>query len=773
MVIMIGDELRTTIGRYQLREQIGSGSFAYVLRAYDPFFKREVAIKILHPRLANDRVANERLIREARAIASIEHPSIVPLYDAGQDNDVVYLVMQLMEGGTLQDKIAQGPLPPEQIHDIITQIGSALDAAHAKGVLHRDIKPSNILFDSQGRAYLADFGIVKLTEATIALTTETLLGTPAYMSPEHSGRNGNVVDASSDRYALGVVAFEMLTGKLPYTAMVPMQMVVRHALAPIPNLSKWNIDKAEQWQGVIDRAIAKEKIERYATCKELAEAIGVISGYHVTNSQPPPILTRPSRLWFLWVIAAFLLGVVAVGQADSFSRLVTFLATPTVETVAVVTQIPTDTPSPTITRSMAVSPTPVEVVSSAIVSDTRQTETPISPTDTPSPTVTATNSPTPTATLTLAPTPTISPTMTATVGSGAAGTGGGLPLDFSDFGFWRRGDEANGTFTQSSQFARSGATSAKLTYDFGTSDNDYVVFLQNNVIEGEPNQISMWVYGDGSGHFLNMWIADSAGQTWQLPMGQVHHTGWQRMVGRLDTNQSWPWTHISGPNNGRIDYPLTFRGIVFDDYSHAYVGSGTIFLDDIEAALLSATATPNPTNTPHPTNTPRPTNTPPTVWPSKTPAPSRTPRPTNTPTRTNTPTLTSTPSPTQTPTPTATPTLVPTETPTVTPVPTSSGPLALFWALWGCRYDGGDWVCNLSLTVEGGVGPYTLQIFDDEPPTEYETASSVSHPIRRTRCIPWVHQVLVTDAIGGTVSEDIFVDPTAWAVFPDGTCTTP
>ncbi|MCZ7672755.1 MAG: flagellar filament outer layer protein FlaA [Chloroflexi bacterium] len=122
-----------------------------------------------------------------------------------------------------------------------------------------------------------------------------------------------------------------------------------------------------------------------------------------------------------------------------------------------------------------------------------------------------------------------------------------MPLTFEPLGVWIRGDEENGSLTSSTAQAHSGAASAKLSYAFSTADNDYVVFMQNNAIPGEPTALQIWVYGDGAGHYLNAWIQDNQNQTWQVPFGRITHTGWKQMIGYINTGQDWPWTHISGP----------------------------------------------------------------------------------------------------------------------------------------------------------------------------------------------------------------------------------
>ncbi|MFT5197219.1 MAG: hypothetical protein ACI85U_004260 [Candidatus Promineifilaceae bacterium] len=168
--------------------------------------------------------------------------------------------------------------------------------------------------------------------------------------------------------------------------------------------------------------------------------------------------------------------------------------------------------------------------------------------------------------------------------SSSVGVGNGLPIEFEAGSAWGIGREKNGSFQTSTVRSHSGGSSGRLDYTFSTEFNDYVVFLQLNSVSGTPNTISVWVYGDGSGHFLNAWIRDSNQQIWQVPMGQVFHTGWRKMTGAIQVGQDWPWSHISGPNNDKIDYPITFYSLVFDDYNNAYTGDGTIYIDDIETS---------------------------------------------------------------------------------------------------------------------------------------------------------------------------------------------
>lgn len=263
---------------------------------------------------------------------------------------------------------------------------------------------------------------------------------------------------------------------------------------------------------------------------------------------------------------------------------------------------PTETAVPTTTPTPADTPDVVQTAIAVIVL-TNEAGTKAAETAVPRSTATPAATPTIAATKTAAPTNTARPTATATATAtrsgnttGAAQTGSGLPNGFETFGVWVRGDEDNGTFTQSTDRIHSGSFSGKLSYDFRSSDNDYVVFLQLNSISGTPNTLQVWVYGDGAGHFLNAWILDSAGETWQVPLGRVTHTGWQQMTGYIVTGQDWPWGHISGPSNDKIDYPISFRAFVLDDVNNSYIGSGDIYLDDLTATTsdVSSISTTQP-----------------------------------------------------------------------------------------------------------------------------------------------------------------------------------
>lgn len=245
---------------------------AKVYRGYDPRFEREVAIKVLPRDFMDDPMFRSRFEREAKTIAALEHQAIVPVYDFGEDNGQPYLVMRLMTGGSLADRLGKGPLPPSEVAAIVKRIGSALDEAHKNGIIHRDLKPGNILFDRFNDAFLADFGIVRFSEGQATLTgTQGALGTPGYMSPEQI--QGEKVDSSTDIYALGVIVFEMLTGKRPYEADTPAMVMVKQLTEPTPRLHQIKPDLPADYDSLLARTMARQRTERPSTANEMAHLL--------------------------------------------------------------------------------------------------------------------------------------------------------------------------------------------------------------------------------------------------------------------------------------------------------------------------------------------------------------------------------------------------------------------------------------------------------------------------------------------------------------------
>jgi serine/threonine protein kinase len=269
--VVSSDPLLTqVIGNYQIEERLGRGGMATVYRARQLNMHRDVAIKIMSAELASDPQFVARFEREAKVIASLEHPRIVPVHDFGHEGDLFYLVMRLIEGETLYDRMLAGPLPPQTAAKLIAQIAEALDYAHERGVVHRDLKPNNILLDDYDNVYMMDFGLAKLVAATSNLTeTGMVLGTPAYMAPEQW--RGDPVDARTDVYALGVILYEMICGQPPFEgADTPFTLMYKH-LNDTPQPPREILSSLPaSVDAVILRALAKDPDDRYPSAGALA-----------------------------------------------------------------------------------------------------------------------------------------------------------------------------------------------------------------------------------------------------------------------------------------------------------------------------------------------------------------------------------------------------------------------------------------------------------------------------------------------------------------------
>ncbi|HSK65696.1 MAG TPA: serine/threonine-protein kinase [Anaerolineales bacterium] len=279
------------IGRYQIQSEIGRGGMATVYLAHDPNFRRNVAIKLVAGNLQSEHMYRERFEREAHLIARIEHPAIVPVYDYGEHENNLYLVMRYMPGGSLAGKIKDAVLTLGDAAQIISQIAPALDAVHAQDIVHRDLKPGNILFDGFGNPAISDFGIAHFTSATSDLTGSAVIGTPAYMSPEQV-RSDRDLDGRSDIYALGVILFEMLAGHGPFQSTTPLSIAFKHLTDPIPSIRSFRPDLPAELEAILNKALAKDREMRYSTASELARDLRAVSDSFKEDQAPLPV--RPS-----------------------------------------------------------------------------------------------------------------------------------------------------------------------------------------------------------------------------------------------------------------------------------------------------------------------------------------------------------------------------------------------------------------------------------------------------------------------------------------------
>ena len=264
----------STLGSYQVISHIAQGGMARIYLALQPSLNRHIALKVLLPQFTLEQEFLQRFRREALSAARLNHPNIVHVYDAGEEHGYHYIAMEFVDGGTLEDRLEAAPgqpLPPDFILSVMDQVCAALDYAHANGVVHRDIKPSNILLKQDGRAVLSDFGIAKAFEGTQWVKTMSIIGTPEYMSPEQA--QGQAVDHRTDIYSLGVILYQMLTGRVPFQAETPWAVIHQHIYEPLPPIQQVNPGVPAPLAQVVHQALDKEPGRRYARAGDLAMAV--------------------------------------------------------------------------------------------------------------------------------------------------------------------------------------------------------------------------------------------------------------------------------------------------------------------------------------------------------------------------------------------------------------------------------------------------------------------------------------------------------------------
>jgi serine/threonine-protein kinase len=288
------------LGAYQVVAPLGEGGMAAVYKAYQPGMERYVALKILPRHYASDPEFVGRFQQEAKVLANLRHAHILPVFDYGEADGYTFIVMPYLESGDLTDVLTKAPLPLLQVRRIISQVGDALDYAHSRGLIHRDVKPSNVLLDERGNCLLSDFGITKIVESTAKFTaTGGIVGTPAYMSPEQG--LGHRLDNRSDIYALGIMLYEMVTGRVPYRADTPMAVVIKHINDPLCPPRQVNPALPQAVEQVILKALAKQPVHRYATAGDMMRALEAsISATPPVVSVPPPsddtLVSIPSQI---------------------------------------------------------------------------------------------------------------------------------------------------------------------------------------------------------------------------------------------------------------------------------------------------------------------------------------------------------------------------------------------------------------------------------------------------------------------------------------------
>ena len=434
-----------TLGPYQVVEELGRGGMAIVYKAFQPSLGRYVALKVLPEYFQHDSEFIARFQREARAAAQLNHPNIVVIYDVGEQAGIHYIAMEYLEGGSLRDRLARGPLSLDQAQQVVEQVGSALDYAHDRGLIHRDVKPANILFTADNRPKITDFGIARASDGTRLTRTGVLMGTPEYMSPEQA--QGSQIDCRSDLYALGVILYEMLTGRVPFQADTPHATLYAIIYQPPPPPRQIRPDLAPDVETVLLKGLAKRPEERFQHGAALAAALrgaaraapaaaaaparpAMVATPQVASASagaaPPPGWTPPEQRRYsapgstpapgaraagtqrqspaVWIVA----GAIVVVAVVLVVLLLSGGGSPAEPPVVVVTRVVTDAPPVTTVAPPLVTEV-VDGSSATPVPDDAPSDTP-----TPTPTERTTNTPTPTQTSTATATPTMEPSDTPT-----------------------------------------------------------------------------------------------------------------------------------------------------------------------------------------------------------------------------------------------------------------------------------------------------------------------------------------------------------------------
>ena len=269
---MSAELIGKTVNGYKIVSQVGQGGMATVYLARQRSMNRNVALKFLPSAFMNDDTYLQRFEREVKIVSQLEHRNIVPVYDFGEFDGQPYIAMRYMPAGSVEELLAEGRIPLPRVLSIIEQVASALDYAHQKGILHRDLKPSNILLDDGGGAFITDFGIARiLGEGSGAITTQGVVGTPSYMSPEQA--RAEPLDGRSDVYSLGVMLFELLTGRRPFESDTPYSIAVMHVTMPPPSPRQFEPNISIALEKVIMRALRKTRDDRFESAGELAASL--------------------------------------------------------------------------------------------------------------------------------------------------------------------------------------------------------------------------------------------------------------------------------------------------------------------------------------------------------------------------------------------------------------------------------------------------------------------------------------------------------------------
>ncbi|KAA3642303.1 MAG: serine/threonine protein kinase [Chloroflexi bacterium] len=285
------------VGTYRVMEQLGQGGMATVFKAYHAALDRYVALKVLHPAFLGDGDFIARFQREARVVAKLDHPNIVPVYDFAEHDKHPYLVMKYVEGETLKARLRNGRLSNAEAVEIVRAVGAALTYAHAKGILHRDIKPSNVILANDGQVHLTDFGLARIAAAgESTISSDVMLGTPQYISPEQAMGKRDL-DDGTDIYSFGVLVYELVVGRTPFSADTPFSVVHDHIYTPLPLPTSINPEVGMQVERVLLKTLAKERADRFESVADFVNAFErAMKGEEVVAADAIPESTITRRM---------------------------------------------------------------------------------------------------------------------------------------------------------------------------------------------------------------------------------------------------------------------------------------------------------------------------------------------------------------------------------------------------------------------------------------------------------------------------------------------
>ena len=274
--------MQQRIGKYQVLEQIAAGGQGIVYRALDPDLQREIAIKVLHAHLSFDAQYQERFLREARMVASLNHPNVVTIHEVGTDGNLLFIAMEYLPSslqGLLEER---GTLPVEEAISLVRQAALGLQSANARGITHRDIKPPNLLLTDDGTVKVTDFGIARAGDFSMMTNSNIIMGTPHYMSPEQA--QTNTVDIRSDIYSLGIVLYQMLSGELPFKGETPLEVMRKQVDEQPQPIRQERPDIPIELEQILNRCLEKSPARRYQTPQELVDAL---DGAHFQPASQP------------------------------------------------------------------------------------------------------------------------------------------------------------------------------------------------------------------------------------------------------------------------------------------------------------------------------------------------------------------------------------------------------------------------------------------------------------------------------------------------------